>query len=179
MNMIGQTFQPGQDTPLRRRLNAQGASLSPMAQEALRVLSLRLPTVLAGRPTSPSDLLQPRVGGAFPGMPLAQRLAPQTAAVGSGVSPEMEGLMAIINQALGSRPASSGAGTGPTPRVIPITDTGEGEQAPTARTTDGGTLPLTPQMPRRPAMGGAAPSRWGADRDLPRLPEPFGGDFGF
>lgn len=63
---IGYTFEPGGNQ--KKLLNGvnQGR-LGPQANEALRVLSLRLPNVLGGSPISPEDLLRPRVGGSGPG----------------------------------------------------------------------------------------------------------------
>jgi hypothetical protein len=62
--MIGYSFAPSQDTNLRNRLNSQ--FLSPTAQQALQVLSLRLPTNLGGRPILPDQLLRPQIGGSAP-----------------------------------------------------------------------------------------------------------------
>jgi hypothetical protein len=56
--MLGQVFQPGADEDLRRRLNAQVGVLGPQANEALRIISLHLPQVLAGHAIAPADLLR-------------------------------------------------------------------------------------------------------------------------
>lgn len=65
--LTGFNFQPGQDNPMRRTMN-QGASNAGgnMANQALRVLSLRLPNVLGGRPLSTSSLMTPPMGGTGP-----------------------------------------------------------------------------------------------------------------
>src|SRR5262245_66497995 len=58
---IGLEFQPRRaEEGLRTRLNTQ----SPAAQEALQILSLRLPKLLAGAPISPEDTLR---AGTAPG----------------------------------------------------------------------------------------------------------------
>lgn len=57
---LGYQFNPSQDQDIRKRLNGQ---LSPGVQTALRVMSLRLPTVLGGRPIAPGDLLKPPAPG--------------------------------------------------------------------------------------------------------------------
>jgi hypothetical protein len=63
--MIGFQFQPGSDQKrLLEGLNK--GRLGPMANEALRVISLRLPQVLGGSPIAPEDLLRPRIGGSTP-----------------------------------------------------------------------------------------------------------------
>lgn len=104
--MIGQTFQPGTDNAYRRTLNQDNGQLGPSAQEALRVMSMRLPTVLSGRPITPDALLKPRVGGAAPGsaLPTAPPTsgAPAQASVtGTGYNP-YAGLMQIVNAVLGT-----------------------------------------------------------------------------
>lgn len=59
---IGYTFDPTNNQ--RRLLQGvnRGGQLGPMANEALRVLSLRLPNVLGGRPLSPDELLRAKLG---------------------------------------------------------------------------------------------------------------------
>lgn len=117
--MIGQTFQPGTDDAYRRTLNQQTGSMSPTAQEALRVISLRLPSVLAGRPIAPTDLLQPRVGGVAPSAPLGGSLAEGSAVTGTGANP-YAGLMHVVNAALG-------ASAGPTPSWVALGTPGAGD----------------------------------------------------
>lgn len=65
--MMGYNFQPGQDNTMRRTMN-QGATDAGgnMANQALRVLSLRLPNVLGGRPLSTGRLMTPPMGGTGP-----------------------------------------------------------------------------------------------------------------
>lgn len=61
---IGYEFQPGQEKRLRGNLNRPGGgALSPAAQQAIRVISTRMPNVLGGRPPAPEALLKPQVGG--------------------------------------------------------------------------------------------------------------------
>ena len=61
---LGYEFQPGQEKRLRGNLNRPGGgALSPAANEAIRILSMRMPTVLGGRPPAPADLLKPAMGG--------------------------------------------------------------------------------------------------------------------
>lgn len=82
--MIGYEFQPGQDKRLRTSLNRPqggGGSLSPAANEAIRILSLRLPNVLGGRPPAPEDLLKPSVGGGGEPGAVASSLLKTTAGV--------------------------------------------------------------------------------------------------
>lgn len=59
---FGYSFSPDQQKKARAGLN-QGADQAPTANEALKVLSLRLPTVLGGNPVTPEELLKPTVGG--------------------------------------------------------------------------------------------------------------------
>ena len=62
--MIGMTFEPTEEARRRALLNNR-AQFSQPSQSALRVLSLRLPTVLGGRLPTSEDLLKPKpVGGA-------------------------------------------------------------------------------------------------------------------
>ena len=63
MAEVGYTFEPGRDQ--KKMLGGiNKGKLGPQANEALKVLSLRLPEVLGGSPIAPEDLLRPRVGGA-------------------------------------------------------------------------------------------------------------------
>ncbi len=62
--MIGYSFQPDSEKRLRGSINAGNGQLGPQANEALKILSLKLPDVLSGRPIAPDDLLRPQVGGA-------------------------------------------------------------------------------------------------------------------
>ena len=80
---IGYSFTPGQD---QKRLLAginRGGQLGPMANAALKVLSLRLPNVLGGSPISPAQLLQSKVGagGAMGGLGQTQATAPAPASL--------------------------------------------------------------------------------------------------
>ena len=62
--MIGYTFSPADQNNRLRQLNGANGQLGPNASEALRVLSLRLPTVLGGgSPLSSPGLLAPSVAG--------------------------------------------------------------------------------------------------------------------
>ena len=62
MAEVGYTFEPGRDQ--KKMLGGiNKGKLGPQANEALKVLSLRLPEVLGGSPIAPEDLLRPRVGG--------------------------------------------------------------------------------------------------------------------
>jgi hypothetical protein len=61
---IGHEFQPSEDKRLRQGLNKPaGGQLGPAAQQAIKILSLRIPNVLGGRPPAPADLLRPQMGG--------------------------------------------------------------------------------------------------------------------
>lgn len=86
MAEIGYTFEPGRNQ--KRMLSGinQGR-LGPVANEALRVLSLRLPQVLGGSPIAPSDLLRPRVGGVAPGSAVTQSLQASGAVPAGGPPP--------------------------------------------------------------------------------------------
>lgn len=65
--LTGFSFQPGQDNGMRRMMN-QGAQANGnnMASQALRVLSMRLPNVLGGRPLASKGLMAPPMGGNVP-----------------------------------------------------------------------------------------------------------------
>jgi hypothetical protein len=56
MHMISAPFTLNTSEDLRRRLNENSLPMGPMAQEAMKVLSIRLPEVLSGRPAAPRDL---------------------------------------------------------------------------------------------------------------------------
>jgi hypothetical protein len=61
---LGYEFSPQQDKRLRNGLNRPSdGMLNPAAQQAIKILSLRLPNMLGGRPPAPADLLKPPVGG--------------------------------------------------------------------------------------------------------------------
>ena len=64
---LGYSFQPGNEKRLRQGLNK--GRLGPAADEALKVISLRLPEFLGGNPLTPGLSAAPRVGGAGPGAP--------------------------------------------------------------------------------------------------------------
>jgi hypothetical protein len=68
---IGYSFDPSSN---QKRLLAganSGGQLGPMANAALRILSLRLPSVLGGSPISPEALLRSKVGTGLPAPPVA------------------------------------------------------------------------------------------------------------
>ena len=79
--MFGYQFSPDAERAARKSVNnIPDGQLRPQATSALRVLSLRLPTVLGGRPIAPEDLLKPAVGAGTPmgavGSTLAHSMVP-------------------------------------------------------------------------------------------------------
>lgn len=117
--MMGFSFQPGQDTEMRRAMNKgpMSGNGGNMANQALRVLSLRLPNVLGGRPLATRSLMTPGMGGNGP-----------TTNNGLGVTgpnASSSGLNAMLSGAIGGTSTGPGApnitpGIGPTtpPEII-------------------------------------------------------------
>jgi hypothetical protein len=103
---VGYTFQPGGDGTMIQRRRLPG--LDPTSLDAVRVLSLHLPTIFSGRPLSPAELMRPRVGGGVPDSAVSatQRLA-GAPSPGGGRS-ELSQLMDLINTALHSTPHAPG-----------------------------------------------------------------------
>lgn len=63
-DMIGYNFQPGQDSGMQKAMNRGPAQAGGnMANQALRVLSLRLPNMLGGHPLASRSLMTPGMGG--------------------------------------------------------------------------------------------------------------------
>lgn len=94
---LGYSFQPDQQDRLKQ-LNQPTGALGPLASQALKILSLRLPSFLGGgRPVAPGDLLKQPVGG-----------TPRISPVGlptSGAAPPSRGpdqLIDLVNGAVGS-----------------------------------------------------------------------------
>lgn len=73
--MIGYQFQPDAEKRLRNSLNTSAGKLPAMSNEALKILSLRIPNVLGGRPIAPDALLKEQMGGRGPGDPIARAVA--------------------------------------------------------------------------------------------------------
>lgn len=152
---IGMTFQPRPEDFIRRRLNAQSGQLGPMANEALRILSMRLPDILSGRPMAPSDLLRPRVGGAQTDI-----LRPSMDGGPAGVMPMDPG-----GPNWTSGPAEPGRG------IIDLIERAIGP-SPGAPTI----TPGTPDMDRTRSNAPDNPMRRAAPRPEPRFPrqqDPF------
>lgn len=95
---IGYQFQPGADDQYRKKLN--GLQLGPLSNEALRVISLNLPSVLAGRPISPDDLLRPNVGGVAPSNAVLDSLRRVSGIAGLGSGSESSRLGQLSSSAL-------------------------------------------------------------------------------
>lgn len=74
MALAGYLFSPSDDLQARRRLN----QAMPGTQEALKVLSLRLPNVLGGHPLSADDILRSRPGAGAPGAVVSSLLGANT-----------------------------------------------------------------------------------------------------
>lgn len=64
--MMGYKFQPGQANMMKKSMNGQASQGGNMANQALRVLSLRIPNVLGGKPLAPQSLMTPPTGGSGP-----------------------------------------------------------------------------------------------------------------
>jgi hypothetical protein len=63
----GYSFQPGAQPWRRRRQGLNQGGLGPRTDEALKIISLRLPEFLGGNPITSPELLGSRPGGAAPG----------------------------------------------------------------------------------------------------------------
>lgn len=66
MESIGYKFQPEDMSGMQRRMNQTTGQAGPMASQALRILSLRLPSMLGGRPLSTRSMMTPGMGGQGP-----------------------------------------------------------------------------------------------------------------
>lgn len=112
---LGLSYQPGADQ--QNGNGGQGGPQAPPVQEAIRLLSLRLPSVQGARSISPQALLQGQGSaglGAGQGMSLGaaieflRRLLQQS---GGRPGPQAAGMFA--------GQSGGGGGFAPTPRVIP------------------------------------------------------------
>jgi hypothetical protein len=131
MNRLGLTFQPQMSELLRRRMNQQNGTMGPMAQAALKILSMRLPDVLSGRPMAPVDLMRPRDGGAVPGYtggrvesaPVSGGSPPPPMSGGPvAAAPGPGGLSRLVNRALAPSRPPSPVFTPGTPGTAPDVD---------------------------------------------------------
>lgn len=165
--MMGYSFQPGQDTEMRRAMNKGPAAGSGgnMANQALRVLSLRLPNVLGGRPLATRSMMTPGMGGNGP-----------TTNNGLGVTGpnSTSGLGALMSGALGGSSPSSGApnitpGIGPTtpPEIVDSTPGGEYNYGP--YNPGGWTGPITGGITGGGGYGSGAPSVGGGEQQMPTM----------
>jgi hypothetical protein len=66
-DLNGYSFQPGAQPWRRRRQGLNQGRLGPRTDEALKIISLRLPEFLGGNPITSPELLGSRPGGAAPG----------------------------------------------------------------------------------------------------------------
>jgi hypothetical protein len=134
-NLVGYSFNPQQSQQLSGQLNGQPGS----ATQPLRVLSLRLPSVLAGAPIAPSQLLTRQLGQ---GQPLGQQFAapptpPPAIPQAAGAPPPQPGLgiyqpspfsagnvpptlSALITNALGGGQPSQGGSNAPGQPQAPV-----------------------------------------------------------
>lgn len=81
---IGYTFQPQDAELIKKKMNG-AASMSPLSSRALQILSLRLPSIMGGRPLASTTLMTPNVGGNVPTGP-AGPLVPGGGGQGPGGS---------------------------------------------------------------------------------------------
>ncbi len=117
----GYQFAPDAEKRMRKGVNdtapqGQGGGLSPASNEAIKILSLRLPNVLGGKPIAPDSLLRPGVGGGMAG-PGATALSNMGAGGSVGMPPPSGAGSSLMNMASpGSSPFStsmpSGGGEG-------------------------------------------------------------------
>lgn len=119
---FGVSFMPGGDSMYRRqRPGQQGpSSVAPM-QEAIKILSLRMPRVVGANPLAPMSLLGGQGGGGLPEGLLQQLLRtqgmqPATNAGGPMSGPGQIGIQGATSpfmQGEGSRAAGYGPGAAP------------------------------------------------------------------
>lgn len=134
---LGYNFSPDQQKRLRNNLNAPGqGGLSPTANEAIKVLSLRLPNVLGGMPLGPETLLKQPMGGTMAPavMPSGTPAAPGSAAAPAG--PAGPPLYSLLSGAL----AGGGSGATATPHFD----------------ADSITVPSTPRVPNTDGLSTAS-----------------------
>lgn len=150
---LGFNFQPGQANMLRRNMNQGAQAGGPMANQALRVLSLRIPNVLGGKPLAPQSLMTPPTGGTGP------TTNPLTVS-GPGQAPH--NLAATINGAVAGGPSSQPQSPNFTPGVEDGGYAGGiqgapapnwGPQGPTYGGITGGLEPTTGIMGSAPSYG--------------------------
>jgi len=82
---LGYSFSPDQSTRIRQSFNS--GVLPQNASDAIRVLSLHLPAMLAGNPIAPDSLLRPGVTGAGAFSTLAPSSAPVSSPSVGGPQP--------------------------------------------------------------------------------------------
>lgn len=158
MNNFGISFSPfGNDNPNNNNQRGDSGGATPSPQEAIRVLSLRVPRTVGVASPIPSMLLNAQGGGGFgggggpQGMPpggmeeLLRRLFGQAAQGPMG----MPSMAAPMGAPAGAPPA--GGGSAPPPRAAPGIEGG----APGGTASGVGNMAPPPQPPMQP--GGPIP----------------------
>jgi hypothetical protein len=145
---IGYSFSPDQSNRTRQGFNS--GVLPNNASEALRILSLHLPAMLAGSPIAPDALLRSGVAGAAP----FSTLAPASAPVSSPGQPNMQPFAAPSTSSTGPAGRSNYSGTVPIfqPATGPNsgTPTSESPSSPSQSTSPAPAQ--TPQGPIAPTI---------------------------
>ena len=172
-NNIGYEFQPGAQKRLVRGINQQ-QQLGPGAQEALKVLSLRLPAVLGGSPLAPEDLLRSRPGGGMEtalnrlsgGAPTVPPAPPVS--TGGGGSPfgvatfnnEPSDLAELVGGAVSPGPPRVTPGTGGNRAPLPGAPPSQSQPGPGVPTfpPSGGGPTVDRRNPEPGNRGGSAPT---------------------
>lgn len=140
--MLGQSFAPlGGEDDLQQRQQAQGGGISPI-QEAIKLLSLRIPRFMGQTPIPQPLLNSPGMAG-----------LPSGVLQGTSQNPLQQALELIIKGGFGAGGTSGGtaSGSGGTilpPKIIPGID--EGEPAPGTMykpPTQPAPTPAAPQQP--------------------------------
>jgi hypothetical protein len=170
MAELGYTFQPSDEKMLRAKTNQRVTldPLNPRAQEAIKILSLRLPKMLGGSPMAPEDLLRPGVGRTP--QPSAQVGAPMsTIAPPPGRPPTAPGVVSPTTQPFVPQMFSPSAPI-PSPQITPGVDVvnpgGPGPIGMTPPAPQGG-----PQAPDLQALARTLFARFGSGpRPLPQKP---------
>jgi hypothetical protein len=149
---FGLTFSPTTTTDPTKQ---NGSGPSDNVQEAIRTLSLRLPSVVGSRAPIPQGLLNApgAAGVANPnGMALERLLQMLFGQMQGGITPQTA--LGAQGMPAGS-PGAMPMGAPSAPRFSPGLETGSGPMqspAPSITTTTGQSAPLTPQMPNPPSM---------------------------
>lgn len=139
---FGVSFLPGGDQLYKRPEEAQGPLGRAPLQEAIRILSLRVPRVVGANPLAPLALLGSQGGAGLQPGQLATLMRTL------GVQPDLQ-----LGDAGGGMGPTVGGAPGPTAPGSSLMPTGQGGGGPVGglvNVSAGSTEPTQPTMPGRP-----------------------------